>query len=177
MSDFADAAAAVQDMKDDLETAADRGLESSMDTVVSALQGQLRANDSVSTRTLLQGLTSVDGPLDSSAAMASQQIRAPDYWKYLEYGTGIYTGRTYKAPDERAPLDPILNWVVSKGILPDPHGPYDTQTELAEAIAFSIGTGTEQHMFVRPVWRGPFGRDLVINTVKNTMESAVDMRI
>lgn len=174
MSDFSRGAKKVQDLKDNLEKAAEDSLERSMDTVKDNLQHQLRANDSVATSTLLRSLSAVPAPLADGRAFTGQQIMAADYWKFVEYGTGIYTGRGYKGPDAHAPIAPILEWVVAKGITPDPEGPYDTQEELARAIAFNTSTGTQQHMFVRPVWRGPFGRDHVINAVSSAMQRQID---
>lgn len=173
MSDFLSGSKKVQDLKQNLEDAAEDSLERSMDTVHDNLEHHLRASDSVATGTLLKSILTLPSP-PQTPGFTGQRIMAADYWRFLEFGTGIYTGRTYKGPDDRAPIEPILAWVETKGITPDPEGPYDTQYELAEAIAFSIRTGTVSHPFVRPVWRGPFGRDHVINTVMGSMQRALN---
>lgn len=173
MSDFADGAKKIQKLKSRLKDYGERGLDSSMESVSRTMGHYLEANRSEATGALRNSLTVTEGPLDGSGIFSSRQIYALDYWKYLEFGTGIYTSRGYKAPGGGAPFVPIYEWIVAKGITPDPTGPYETQRELAYAISDSLSKGTEQHKFVRPVWRGPVGKEKVIKTVKKSMEIAI----
>jgi HK97 gp10 family phage protein len=174
MSDFGEAAGKVGRLKKELDARAEKALNSSMNDVEDELERQISLNDSNATGHLKGHINTIPGTKDRPNQIASRMIVGPDYWRFLEYGTGIYTSRGYSAASPGAPYHAILRWVRAKGITPRPDGPADTQEEVAAAIANSISTGTQSHPFVRPVWRGPKGRDYVIDLVGRAMQRAVD---
>lgn len=173
MSDFGDAAKKVQKLKYNIKEETDRSLEDAMQDVVRTMRRFLRKNDSVATRTLLEGIRTFEGPESDPIAYTSQHVVGPEYWRFLEFGTGIYTSRGYKAPGGHAPISDIETWVRAKGIVPEPDGPYDTQEELAEAIAFDITRGTRSHPFVRPSWRSLQGKRHVKESVEDGIGNAI----
>lgn len=172
MSSNADKIAAkVQKLKDDIEDETERGLAVGMGRLLGAMKHRLIVNRSIATGTLLRGLELERAAAEHPEAYAAMEIVGPDYWRFLEFGTG--RGSKYKAADPQSPIMPIFEWIEAKGILPDPTGPYDTQWQLAKAIAADTSTGTKQHKFARPAWRGRHGRDAIVDEVGDGVDRAL----
>lgn len=164
----------VEKLKDELEDRAERSLKASMKLTTEQLQWKLAQNQSVATGHLYENIDPRPMPSDEGKVIVKRGIYAPDYWRFLEYGTGIYTGRSYSGASPRAPVNAIYMWIREKGIVPKPGGSADTQLELAFAIAESLETGAHSHPFVRPTWRGPAGREAVIRNLKRDMGRALN---
>lgn len=163
----------VEKLEDELEDSAQKALDVSMGSLEREIKWQLTKQRSIATGTLHSNIRTMKKGSGTGKRIANVGIYGPDYWRFLEYGTGIYTSRGYKAPSGGAPYEDILRWVTAKGITPTEDS-IDTQEELAAAIANSITTGTKSHKFVRPAWRGPRGEKQVKQTVFSAMQSAVD---
>lgn len=171
-SDFKRAASRVKKLEHRMGAEIEDGLEDGVEDMVSEMKRHLARQGSVASGTLIRGIHQVTEPDVVPGAAAGQLIFGPNYWRYLEFGTGM--GSKYKAASPQAPVEPIHRWIVAKGILPDPTGPYDTQLELARRIAETAGTSTEAHPFIRPTWRGPRGKERIVKRVGDGMERAVD---
>lgn len=91
-----------------------------------------------------------------------------DYAKFVDLGTGAkgvsFNGYSYPSPSTKPPLEPIIAWIVDKGITPIE---FDTVYGLADAIARSIEvSGTAPK---------PFFRQAIFTTkpaIKREMEDA-----
>lgn len=167
----------VEDLKDDIKDNVKEAMRDSMGDrsrgVVWALKLKLKENNSDATGTLRRSLTTVELPRGSSNELIRIGVKAAPYWKYHEFGTGIYTSRGYSAPDV-APYQPIYRWIVAKGITPRPSSEnIDNQADLAYAIQRSISRGTQSKPFVRPVWRGKAGKDRVRRAVQDAVRDAI----
>lgn len=171
MTSFANASKKVKKLKKDIRDKTGDALEESMEDVERQLKWKIKQQGSDATGTLRRSIES-DTDTYNGPVVAHSQITGAYHWKYLEYGTG--RGSPYPAPDHRAPYAPIYRWIVAKGITPRPGGPYDTQAELAAAIQYTVGTGTHSNPFVRPIWRGNYGRSHVANSVGDALNDAVD---
>lgn len=171
MTSFGKASKKVEDLKDEIRDRTAEALEDSMEDVERQLEWKIKQQDSDATGTLRRSLDTDTFP-GTGPVVANSQITGAYYWKYLEYGTGV--GSPYPAPDHRAPYLPIYRWVVAQGITPRPDTPYDTQAELASAIQYTIGTGTYSNPFVRPIWRGKYGRSHVADSVGDALNDAVN---
>jgi len=162
MNDFLKAAEEVGDQPDELEDTITAEMDDAQEDVASDAERNVRKNDSVA-RGFLGNSISVDtwgagriptnqlaGPLVTSKVV---HVGVP-YAGYVEKGTGERGGSTpYEAPDS-PPVQEILQWIEAKGITPRLDGPYTTQYELAEAIAFTIvDEGTYAHPFLLPARR------------------------
>jgi len=166
------AARAVENLRDRLGDDIEDEVDEATEGIGADLRRRLSLEGSVATRTLRRSL--YPEPSDEvtvSPLVVSRQISAPDYWKYVEYGTGTKGEGLYDSPDH-PPYDPILNWIIAKNIQPrsdDIGGQY----ELAEVISREIvNSGTESHPFVRPTLRGDNGRDRVERAIKRAMRRA-----
>lgn len=153
----------VQKLKDNIEEETERGLAIGMGRLLGHMKHRLAVNRSVATGTLYKGLEADRAADPVPETYATWEITGPDYWRFLEFGTGM--GSKYKAPSPQSPIIPIYEWVVAKGIVPDPTGPYDTQWQLAGAIAADTSSGTKQHKFARPAWRGANGHRAIVEEV------------
>lgn len=176
MSDYSDAADKVAKLRDELADQHDKATESSMEDMERAVQAQIRRNDSVARRVLVND---TDTDAKPSPLLVAYSVNVPLWAQYLEHGTGQRARRDtqpdhrqFDAPDPLPPLDPILAWVVKKNLTSDT---YDTKTALAEAIARTIGEeGTFPHPFLRPVWfSGRRGYRRVIRANKRGMARAL----
>jgi len=169
VSGFKKAARKVEKAADELPDRIEEQLHDGTESLKDEMQRQLRINGSVATGTLVNSLTAIPNP-PSGRGFASAEIRGADYWKYVEFGTGRYTGRGYKAPSPMANYGRIMQWVIAQGITPEPGSPYDTQSDVAWAIANSLSTGQQQHKFARPSIRGPRGKRAIRNRIHMAME-------
>jgi len=153
----------VRDFADDLEDAFADATESALDDLRDDVRMRLIRNQSVARTALLRDVR--EDPLvpESANAVVARGVNLPEFAKYLEYGTGdrgrtddLRGSITYDGPSGLPPYDPILQWVVAKNLQSNE---YDSQYALAEAIQRTIGEeGTFPHPFVRPAWRGPYGK-------------------
>jgi len=176
------AARAVENLRDRLGDDIEDEVDGATEGIGADLRRRLSLEGSVATRTLRRSL--YPEPSDEvtvSPLVVSRQISAPDYWKYVEYGTGTKGEGLYDSPsgsdsnsnaDSRTLYDAILAWIIAKNIQPrsdDIGGQY----ELAEVISRQIvNSGTESHPFVRPTLRGDNGRDRVERAIKRAMRRA-----
>lgn len=173
MSDFVDVARAVDDLKDDIEDNIEAALESSFDDVIRQMQYELKKDNTIATRELIESLDDVAQVTPGDLVAARAIVGAP-YWKFVEFGTGIYTSpkRGYSAAGI-PPFVPIYRWVVAKGITPRPDTNYTTQAEVAGAIQHSMSEGTPQQPFARPAWRGRRGKRHVQQSIENAISRAI----
>jgi len=155
MSDYGDVADKLRDYKHNLKDEHDRKTRESMQSMRNAVSQKLIQNDSVARNVLIRDIRRSKREL--SGSFTAHSVHAPDWAKYLEYGTGS-RARTdtepnheqYPSPDGWADIGAIETWIVAKNITPQY---YDTQSDLARAIARTIGEiGTFPHPFMRPVW-------------------------
>lgn len=163
----------VGELKEDIKDNTSEALEEAGDDVARSLRVKIKKNGSDATGKLTDNLEATDVSRSSGKKYANIKITAPPHWAYLEFGTGIYSSRGYPAPDEGAPVGMIQQWIIASGITPDPDGPADNQEELANIIARSIKTGTRQHKFARPVWRGPRGAEHISNKLEWALENTI----
>jgi len=171
--DFGRAAQKVEEIRESLEDELMDALARSMADVAWQLRAELYKQDSVASANLWESIDVERTSGYTNLTARGVAISAAPYWKYVEYGTGIYSGRGYKAASPGPPYDDIYEWVVAKGITPRPDGPAETQEELAGAIQNSLSLGTQQHRFARPVWRSQRGKDHVEREVKKAVTKAI----
>lgn len=156
-NNFGSVADSVEELKEEVKENTSEALEEAGEDVARALRVKIDKNGSDATGKLTDSLRSSSVTRSSGKKYANVKITAAPYWAYLEFGTGIYSSRGYSAPEYAAPVGMIYQWIIAKGITPDPDGPADNQQQLAHIIAQSVKEGTRQHKFARPVWRGPRG--------------------
>jgi len=148
---FREAASKVGAFAEDLGDAIEDEVEAETEDIAAEMRRRLVRDGSVASATLV---TALYGEVGEPTYHASRQITAPEYWKYVEYGTGVSGEGRYDAPSPRPPVQPILRWLARKDIEPRSDD-IDSTVELAEAIATEIGErGTESHPFVRPTYVG-----------------------
>jgi hypothetical protein len=161
-------------IKDNVEEAVHDSMGEGTGGVAWALKLKLRQNRSDATHTLRRSITKVPLPPSSSNEFVRVGIVAAPYWKYHEFGTGIYTSRGYSAPDV-APYQPIYRWIRAKGITPRPSSDdINTQADLAYAIQRSVSRGTQSKPFVRPVWRSKAGKENVRKAIDEAVNEAIN---
>lgn len=168
----------VEKLKDNIERNVSEAVHASMSEntggVAWALKLKLKQNNSDATGTLRRSIRKVQLPPTSSKEFIRVGILAAPYWKYHEYGTGIYTSGGYSAPD-MAPYQPIYRWIVAKGITPRPSSEdIHTQADLAYAIQRSVSRGTHSKPFARPVWRSKAGKDNVRRAIQEAISEAIN---
>lgn len=142
-----------------------------VDDLVYSMRHYLAVKRGVASGTLINGINSTTSTANAKAYFG-QQVLGPDYWRYVEFGTGM--GSKYKAASPQAPLAPIYRWVLAKGIFPREDEPYSTQLQLAQAIAYSIRTGTKAKKFARPAWRGIHGKSHIKRRTEKGLERAIE---
>jgi len=174
MGSFGAAAASVNKLKDDIEDEVEDAVGDSMDDVAQSMRWKIEENDSDATGVLKSSIRALPERTPSSREIARISIIGAEHWKYVEYGTGVYTSpkRPFESPDV-APYQPIYRWIVASGITPRPSGDADNQAELAYAIQRSISKGTHSHPFVRPVWRGRNGKGHVQDSISRAVAKAL----
>lgn len=176
MSDFSDAAEKVADLRRNLREEHQNATEESMDEMGNRITQEVRFNDSVARENLVNDIHS--GRASGQDTFVAQRVHAPDWAKFVEYGTGqraredtLPEHKSYRAPNPLPPYQPILTWVIEKGIIPNT---MDSQYELAKAIQIQIGNlGTYPHPFMRSVWYGPKGFRAVTNANEQAIERAL----
>jgi hypothetical protein len=162
----------VDELKDQLDSRIEDAVEDSMADVSDEMSRQLRLNDSVARRVLVNAIVDAQTTIERPNAIVSHGVYGPSFWKYLEYGTGIRGEGRYDSPIV-PPFEKILTWIVEKDIQPYADG-IDSQYELASVIQDTIAlVGTYSHPFVRPTWRGPRGKEHVRGSVESAMDTAV----
>jgi len=171
----------VNDLKDEIKDKTEDALDSSMKNVERQMRWNLYRQDAVATKYLINSIdmdrTNVlDVPeVKVGDIYATRRIHSDaDYWKYVEFGTGIYTGRNYKHSGI-PPYTPIYRWVVAKGISPRADSDLTTQAEVARAIQMSMANsrGIRGQPFARPAWRAPTGKRNVVDSIGDALQDAV----
>lgn len=165
----------LEQLPEDIEDAASDAVEDGLETTESRAKRNLRRDD-----------TWFEGDIGRSISVVSTEngfslIVGAQHGPYVEYGTGAYFGTSsypvpsgvssYDAPGGVSEdlLEGIEHWVENKPIEPN-H--YDTQSEVAEAIAHTIAElGTQAHPYLRPAWYGY--REQLLNNVKNDVQRTV----
>jgi len=155
MSDYSDMASRVRDYKNELKDEHETKTRESMQRMKIPIRGKIRENNSVARSNLVRDVR--DSRVALEQYFAGHSVHVPEWAKYLEHGTGQVSDGTkasgagsYDSPDGWADIEAIETWVTSKNITPRY---YDTQSELARAIARTIGAiGNFPHPFLRPVW-------------------------
>jgi len=157
MSDFGDMASRVRRLRErHLPDAHESATKESMGDLELSVASHLRKNDSVARPCLI---TDIDTGLYPSDEMVSRSVDMPEWAKFLEHGTGIYSDEGYPAPSQ-PPYAAIREWFTEKGLEPLT-GDVDASSALiAEQISEE---GSEAHKFIDPVWTGPFGRDYIVH--------------
>jgi len=171
----------VDELKDDIKEKTEDALDSSMKNVERQMRWNLYRKDAVATKYLINSIEmdrtnvlDVD-EVEFADIYATRRIgSSADYWKYVEFGTGIYTGRDYKHSGI-PPYLPIYRWVVAKGISPRPGSDLTTQAEVARAIQMSMANsrGIRGQPFARPAWRAPTGKRNVVDSIGDALQDAV----
>lgn len=148
VSDFTKMADRVEDMKESINDDFDSTTDEAMGHTKRKAKEKLEANDNV-VRGEAGGLLS---KIVKRERGDRYLVRAPYPAGFIEYGTGNRGEGRYKAPSPMPPFEPILSWIVEKGIQPTE---YDSQYALASAIQEVIGElGTHSYPFMRPTWHG-----------------------
>lgn len=170
---FGKGAEKVRDFRDRLGDEITDSVQDSTSNLARELRRRLTYQNSVASRTLISAL--YPDTNETSQYLTDERITAPDYWKYVEYGTGLQGDGRYESPSGGGGgtlYNAILAWIVAKGIQPrrdDISGIY----ELAEVISASIvEEGTEPHPFVRRTFRGPNGKRAITSSVSRAMRRA-----
>jgi len=156
MGQYADAARKVRDLKDNLESEHDSATEDGLDRVNEELEAALELNDSVARPFLI---TDIDSGLYPGDEMVSRSVDMPEWAKFLEHGTGIYSDEGYPAPSQ-PPYAAIREWFTAKELEPLTGDVGASSALIAEQISEE---GSEAHTFIDPVWTGPFGRDYIVH--------------
>lgn len=183
-NDFERAANQMEETRENLRNDLPRGLRMAMSFVETAVDRELRSNDSLATKALYNAINrenAVGGASPIAGAMLLERIAvtAPERAKYTEYGTGPRGSggdtplkgipRDYPAPSSLPPYERIVRWIAAKGVTPRE---YKTQYGLAIALQHSIEeSGTAAHPFMRPAWYGSRGD--IQRTMQRSFERAV----
>jgi len=175
---FNEASKDIVDLRDDLIDRHDDATEDAIDTLQTSVRRNLVEEDSVARSVLLRDILTGRAIPPDPQAFTSRAVHLPDWAKYVEHGTGergatdsLRGSIPYPEPSGLPPFDPILTWVIAKNIV-SPE--YDSQYALAAAIQETIGErGTFAHPFIRPAWRGPRGRQNIIQQNRRAMRRAV----
>ena len=164
MGDFGDMAASLRDMADELDDGFDNDTESTMEKSQEKAKFRLVQNDNIARGRAGGVLAQIETiPLDNG-----WQVVAPKPTTFIEFGTGPRGEGRHKAPDPMPPLQPILNWIIEKGIVPTE---YDSVYGLAVAIQETIGQfGTQNYPFMRPTWWG-YTKPTLKRSWRSTMTS------
>jgi len=183
MGDFADKAADIRDLADQLPSELRGelmdGLEDTQDRARRLAPNATGDLDlQLATRPQRKGTT------DNEVVTAA--IEVPEEYKYVEFGTGIRGQRArdldpklaidptdvnYESPDPAPPIENIHTWIRSRPVTPHQ---YDSAYELAVAIAVSIGQwGTQPHPFLRPAWNSV---DAGWRHIRTRVDSAFERR-
>lgn len=159
---FGELAKDVQRFQRSLEDKHQDKTESALDDVRKTLQVALKMNNSVARRWLINDINRGKNP--RSTTFVNERVHLPEWAKYLEHGTGIYSDEGYKAPSV-PPYRPIEIWAKHKATVDESD---------AYAIAQKIAAvGNKPHPFIDPVWRGPLGRQHIINENKDAQREAL----
>jgi len=178
MSDsFANVAKRVEKLRDDLEDGFESTTRDETRKMEGEVQIELANNDSIAHGTLLDSVSYTERR--GSPLLIHTSVEAAPWGRYVEYGTGSRASRDtqpnhrqYKSADPKPPLEPILSWVVEKGITPTE---YDTQYGLAIALQETLGEmGQIPRPFMRPVWfDASRGYRAVVDANHDTLKSAL----
>jgi len=157
MGQYSDMATKVRRFRENLEDEHDSATKDGLDRVNEELEAALELNDSVARPFLITDINSGMYPGDE---MVSRSVDMPEWAKFLEHGTGIYSDEGYPAPSE-PPYGHIIEWFEA------PYGPEPLTGDnwaSAKLVAEQISEeGSEAHKFIDPVWTGPFGRDYIVH--------------
>jgi len=173
-------ASQVTDLADDLDDGIESAVDDGMDDTARQVQTNIKANDSVATGRLYLNAES-ERVTHSPKTVVARRISVPGVYKFVEYGTGLFSEKGYDSPDGPSPrmLENLQDWIEDKGITGDYYDEQRTDdgdpSPLAWAIASSIVEfGNRSHPFLRPAWYGSLhGR----RHVKSEVESAINKAI
>ena len=167
MGQYSDMATKVRRFRDNLEDEHESATKDAMETVQTELRAALRMNDSVARPVLIHDIREGEHPTDPQ--MVSRRVHLPEWAKYLEHGTGIFSDDGYPPPSN-PPFESIRTWFIRKNLTPDK---YDSVDSASAAIAEQIATiGNERHPFIGPTWDGPFGKSAVVDANKLAIRRA-----
>lgn len=175
MSGFADVADKFGKMKKEVKPRLAEAAHDSLVDTSRQMNVELIKSDAVASHETRRSLNVQRSSTTPPKAFVQYEITGAPWWKYIEFGTGIYTTRGYSAADPFPPFKPIYQWVLAKGITPDPDSDNNTQEEVAYAIQRSLSTGTPMQRFVRPTWRGPRGKSHLVREIERTINDIVSL--
>lgn len=148
----------LENLPEEIEKAGKESIEDNLEEVQSRARRNLRRSGTWWQGDIGRSIRIVSLPNGFSLIVGAE------HGPYVEMGTGAYFGTsTYPIPDGIDPYDSpgvvsedlvegIEHWVQTKPITPRY---YETQSELAEAIAHTIAhLGTQAHPYLRPAWYG-----------------------
>jgi len=156
MSDFSDFADRLRSFRKSWKEGTKEVTQDAVRRMHQHVTQQLNDNDSVATATLINEIAYEEDPSVGDALIVAS-VEAPNWAKYVEYGTGprgredrVRNHEQYPKPSSPPPLANIEQWVFAKNIQPTE---YDSQYELARAIQQTIAEkGQYPHPFMRPIW-------------------------
>jgi len=185
------AAEKYDDLDDDIEDEIEESASDATEEVAREARGEVAAGESGlgnnATGKLMGHLSqqpeegrhvaedALEGVNYGGAIVYGGKVAVPEFYKYLEYGTGLkgrenssydwVDSKEFKAPEPMPPFSKILGWVTEKPVLPRE---YNTQYGLAKAIQREIALlGTMPHPFLRPAAHEGF------NTAAADLESDI----
>jgi len=132
----------------------DHDIEKEMETIARLARANLVSFNTVASGQLGSQTRHMDYSnvsREGSVGFASHAAVAnTDYARFVEYGTGFQSQKNYPSPSG-PPIGAIEEWIAIKGITPIV---YETRSELAEAIAWTIARfGQRPRPFMRPAWK------------------------
>jgi len=156
MSEFGDFSKRIKKFRTNLKDGISETTKEAIERMEREVEYELRNSNSIARRTLLRSISHDHNPSRGDLLLLSS-VEAPDWAKYVEYGSGQRgrndpqrNHRQYPAPSPGPPRENILKWIQLKNITPEK---YNSQEALAGAISDVIGQkGQFAHPFMRPVW-------------------------
>lgn len=180
MGEFADLAQKLETLPERAEEAAREEVKDGLESVESRAKRNLDQNGTWWQGDIAQSMT-VEPYSDGLHQGYSLTVDA-HHARYVEFGTGSYFGTSqYPIPSDVSPYDApggvtdemvenIEEWVNTKPVVPR-H--YETQSELAQAIAHTIAElGTHAQPYHRPAWYGY--RERLIQNIRSAVNDEVE---
>jgi hypothetical protein len=139
----------VGDLRDDIEDEQRKATEETMDALQSQLRLNIRRNDSVARRVLVNDVRKAEG----ETYVVDKRLTLPEFAKYVEHGTGQKGEGEFPAPSN-PPYQAIRRWMRAKGVRPKTGDFHYSSGLIAQSIAEE---GTMPHPFIDPAWYGRMG--------------------